>query len=342
MHEIKGATNPEEVYRLTLATMLEAFSCERAFVAYGPRPDGLPTPRASHGILLESFFTSGELSLETVRKVMAVGKPLRVVDAMQEPTIKDRTSVILAGLRSILCVPINDAAGHTQGVLYLDHRGRSAVYQKNELENLAEIANAMGLRMDHLKAPTEVTAEQEQEWRKLRNRGVLEYNDQRFDEAEVWLVAARESARVFGTNSPELARSLNELGQLYLRLGRLAECGPLFNGALEILESKPGGEDLVVCLNNMAGLHFMESDFHKAEARLRQSLALARGESLAHRRVCVLYNLAKLHARRNQPDAAEDLLRQAVKLAEDCLGPGNPDTKRCKEHYHRFLDGQPL
>ncbi len=342
MNDLEQASSPDELYRLTLASMLESYPCERAFVAYGLRKDGLATPRASHGILLESFFTSGELSLSTVRKVLADNKPLKALDAMQEPAFEARTSVILSGLRSMLCVPVPNNQGQAQGVLYLDHRSRRSVYSDKELTELTALAQAMGDKMERLQTAGQALPSQVEEWRQLRQRGLEDYHQERFEEAEVWLVAARESARVFGAASPELAKSSNELGQLYMRVGRLSESRPLLLEALEVLEARPGGDDLVACLNNVGCLEFYEHDFHRAELRLRQALALSRPEEMAPRRLCVLYNLGKMKARRNLPDEAEERLREASNLAPSVLGEDHPNTLRIRESYFRFLEGQPI
>lgn len=95
--------------------------------------------------------------------------------------------------------------------------------------------------------------------------------------------------RAFGPDDPRLAVDLNNLGEVYRRMGRLDRASELLRRAIRLDEAAGGrGPALATSLNNL-GLVL------RAQGRL---------------------------------DAAADLYRRAVALLENSLGPDHPDTAR--------------
>lgn len=334
---MERAHTPDDVYRLTLARMLDTFSCDRAFVAHGPLIEGVPKPRVSHGILLDSFFTSGELSLGTVRQVVEKGNPLLVFDALEDPKMNERTSAILSGVRSVMCVPVKGEQNQVAGVLYLDSRVKKQAFDPTHLKSLEDMALAAGQRLIAIgNQPAKPPLGKLQD---LRVKAIQSYRERDLDEAETWLVAAREMARESGGRSLDFSRSLSDLGQLFLRSGRIEESRPLLREALEISEEHLPGVEQIASLNNLAGIAFVEGDFHQADSLLRRAKALTR--KFPAQNVCVCCNLAKLALRRNRPDEAEAFLAEA-KASTNELPDDHPYRAKAAEHYARFHEGTPL
>jgi tetratricopeptide (TPR) repeat protein len=92
----------------------------------------------------------------------------------------------------------------------------------------------------------------------------------RYAEAEPLIkrsLAIRE--KVLGSDHPDVARSLNNLADLYERQGRYAEAQPLFERALSIRGRAVGPDhpDTATSMNNLAS-------FYQAEGRAADALPL--------------------------------------------------------------------
>lgn len=86
--------------------------------------DGIPSLTASRHVGREAISEDLLPSRSVTRRVIETGKPLVVLDVEKEDSLRKRQSVLAAGLRSVICVPI--LRGSTLlGLIYVD--GREAV-----------------------------------------------------------------------------------------------------------------------------------------------------------------------------------------------------------------------
>ncbi|HEY3997686.1 MAG TPA: GAF domain-containing protein [Candidatus Xenobia bacterium] len=95
--------------------------------------------RAAHNLDLESVWSSGQISQTILRKVASDQQALLTHNAMQDPRFADTTSVVIQGLRSVICVPLqlND---RFWGVLYVDNPIYAGAFKPANLTQLKEFA----------------------------------------------------------------------------------------------------------------------------------------------------------------------------------------------------------
>ena len=117
--------------------------------------------------------------------------------------------------------------------------------------------------------------------------------------------------KVLGRDHPDVARSLNNLADLYQREGRYADSEPLFNRALSIREQAAGAlhPDTIASVNNLASLYQAEGDTADALPLVERMIANAS----AQLRVALPVLLA---AQRQQSISAEKALDDALDVIQ--------------------------
>ena len=113
-------------------------------------------------------------------------------------------------------------------------------------------------------------------WARLNFDGQLAYGQGRYAEAEkLWFEALKE-AEGFGPQSPRLATSLYNLGELYRAQRRHGDAEPLLKQALTIREKVLGPQhlDLGQSLNGLAALYYGQEKYAEAEPLLKRSLSI--------------------------------------------------------------------
>jgi K+-sensing histidine kinase KdpD len=78
------------------------------------------------------------------------GNPILTMDAMDDTRFSQRDSVVVSGLRSVLCVPIT-SKDKILGVIHLDNRWKSGVFTQRDLETLITFSNHAGIAIDNAK-----------------------------------------------------------------------------------------------------------------------------------------------------------------------------------------------
>ncbi|XCN71220.1 MAG: diguanylate cyclase [Candidatus Electrothrix aestuarii] len=92
----------------------------------------------------DSFFTSRTI----IRKVEKTKQPIIIEDAATHDAFKDQMSVINYSLRSVLCVPIQ-YRNILLGVIYLDNRMISGLFNREDLWVLELIASQAGVSIEN-------------------------------------------------------------------------------------------------------------------------------------------------------------------------------------------------
>ena len=172
---------------------------------------------------------------------------------------------------------------------------------------------------------------QQGRWQQLTDQVTALYQQGKYAEA---IPIAQEAVRVteatFGPQDPKLARSLNNLAQLYDDQGQYAQAEPLFQRALAIWQEALGPEDPGVAgtLNNLASLYEDEGKYAQAEPLFQRTLAIdEKALGPEHPDVARdLNNLASLYAEEGKYAQAEPLYQRALAIREKALGPEHPDV----------------
>ena len=179
----------------------------------------------------------------------------------------------------------------------------------------------------------------------LNNLGVLlRFQGRYYGEAEELLrraLAIREAE--LGPNHPDTAISLNNLALLLQAQGRYGEAEPLLRRALEIREAtlRSDHPDIVFTLNDLAGVLRAQGRYYgEAEELLRRAMKIREaavdpdhpdGATIPNVTTNLdtatsLHNLGKLFRDQGRYGEAEPLLRRALAIREQALGPDHPDT----------------
>lgn len=89
-----------------------------------------------------------QISRGVVERVAREGKPQLTSDAQSDGWLSARTSVVIFGLRSILCVPLQ-FKGATIGVIYVDNRLQAGIFLPADLELLTSIAASAAIAIEN-------------------------------------------------------------------------------------------------------------------------------------------------------------------------------------------------
>ena len=105
--------------------------------------------RAARGIDQETINDPQfQISRSVVEKVAREGQPMLTSDAQRDERFSMRQSVLLLGLRSILCVPLI-IKDRTLGVIYVDNHLQAGVFVQSDLELLTAIASSAAIAIEN-------------------------------------------------------------------------------------------------------------------------------------------------------------------------------------------------
>lgn len=120
---------------------------ERIMVVFRNRAGDL-VMRAAHGLEVTRLELA-PVSLGIVDKVVATRQPVISADAQRDPELES-SSLLISGVRSVLCVPILARDQSVQGVLYADHRVDDLCFGRPDLVRISSYAREMERRLDRL------------------------------------------------------------------------------------------------------------------------------------------------------------------------------------------------
>lgn len=134
----------------------------------------------------------------------------------------------------------------------------------------------------------------------------------------------------FGPSHPDVATSLNVLGELYRGVGSYPQGESFTQRALALREQifGPTHPDVAMSLNNLGGFHEIQGRYSQAKPFYQRALAIFE-QTLGptHPRVATsLNNLAALAWFQGNYAEAEPLYQRALAIFEQALGPTHPDV----------------
>jgi tetratricopeptide (TPR) repeat protein/CHAT domain-containing protein len=133
-----------------------------------------------------------------------------------------------------------------------------------------------------------------------------------------------------GSQRPETAYALDNLGSLYSAIGEYAKAEPVLKEAVQIRQKILGSEhpDTAASLNNLAELYYSTGENAKAEPLYQEALRI-RQKVLGPERpdtATSLNDLGSLYYSTGEYAKAEPLLQESLRVRQKVLGPDNPDT----------------
>jgi serine phosphatase RsbU (regulator of sigma subunit) len=143
-----SSLNLDEVLNRVMDEVIAAVRAERGFVML--REDGGDLEfRVARGmdrqVIEQPEF---QVSLTVVERVAHEGKPILTSDAQSDDRFSMRASVMILGLRSILCVPLA-LKERSLGVIYVDNRLQSGLFLEQDLELLTAIASSAAIAVEN-------------------------------------------------------------------------------------------------------------------------------------------------------------------------------------------------
>jgi phosphoserine phosphatase RsbU/P len=137
-----------EVLNLVIDEAIQILHAERGFVML-LGADGSQTFSAARGPDRKTIEQpQSQLSQSVVQKVASEGQAILTSDAQSDTRFNMRDSVLLLGLRSILCVPLK-MKEEVKGVVYLDNRFTAGIFTRADLELLSAIASIGAIAIEN-------------------------------------------------------------------------------------------------------------------------------------------------------------------------------------------------
>lgn len=144
--DLDACTTDEQRLACSLNTARQAAGAERGFVLVKGSGTGEVRVVAAHGVDPDTLWTTGEISQTIVNSVFDQGKSILSHNAMADPRFSETTSVVLSGLRSVLCVPFKKE-GSVLALLYLDNRLQSGAFSQKHLELVRRVASRVSRKL---------------------------------------------------------------------------------------------------------------------------------------------------------------------------------------------------
>lgn len=130
-----------EILDALLELAIEVTGAERGVILLkeepGPEP---PAFKIGKEIQAETLSRRDfEVSMTAIRKVLETQTPVLTDNAPKD--FKASESIRTGAIRSILCVPLNQASGESLGVIYLDSKAITRVFESDDLQLLTALAD---------------------------------------------------------------------------------------------------------------------------------------------------------------------------------------------------------
>lgn len=145
---VNSSLDLDTVLNQVIDAVIAATRAERGFVMLRD-DDGEWTSRVARGMDQKTIDEPKfQVSRSVIERVALEGQPILASDARADARLSQRQSVVMMGLRSILCVPIQ-TRGKTTGVVYVDNRFQTGIFTPDELELLTSIAATAAIAIEN-------------------------------------------------------------------------------------------------------------------------------------------------------------------------------------------------
>jgi sigma-B regulation protein RsbU (phosphoserine phosphatase) len=138
----------DEVLNLVMDEIIAVTHAERGFVTL-LEPGGklvFPVARGMDQKTIDD--PQFQISRSVVERVAREGEPILTGDAQRDDRFDMRRSVMVLGLRSILCVPLK-IKDQVLGVVYVDNRLQTGIFTEADLELLTAIASSAAIAIEN-------------------------------------------------------------------------------------------------------------------------------------------------------------------------------------------------
>ena len=152
LYRISGTFNSsldlDQVLNNVMDEVIAATRAERGFLVLR-EADGRLVFRAARGLDQQTIEDPAfQVSRGVVERVAREGTPQLTSDAQSDQWLSARQSVVILGLRSILCVPLQ-FKGDMIGVIYVDNRLQVGLFTPDDLDLLTAIAATAAVAIEN-------------------------------------------------------------------------------------------------------------------------------------------------------------------------------------------------
>jgi putative nucleotidyltransferase with HDIG domain len=246
---INSSLGLKRVLEEVMDTVIELMRAERGFLMLRDSNSELEV-RIARGIahinLDEEAF---KVSRTIVRKVVESGEPVLTNNAQDDPRFESQLSIAAFQLRSILCAPLK-IKNELIGVIYVDNRARSGIFQENELGMIKAFADQAAVAIDNARLFEDLQASNRelQEAYQATLEGWVQALDMRDKETEghtqrVTILTERlaRSMGVEGVPLINITRGalLHDIGKMAIPDGILLKPGPLTDDERALVQKHP-------------------------------------------------------------------------------------------------------
>ena len=145
---INSALGLEAVLEEVMDTIIDLMQAERGFLMLRDE-DGKFSTEAARGMdHVKLASDSDGFSKTIVGRVASTGEPVLTTNAQEDPRFGNQDSIVSKHFRSILCVPLK-LKNEIIGVIFLDSRMHTGLFQKTDLEMLIAFADQAAVAIDN-------------------------------------------------------------------------------------------------------------------------------------------------------------------------------------------------
>jgi len=147
-HVINSSLGLNAVLEEVMDTLIALTHAERGYLMLR-NSDGKLKDEVARG--MDHVSLEGEsfaVSRTIVERVAATGTPVLTTNAKEDPRFDQQLSILEHNLRSILCVPLK-LKDKVIGVIYVDNRAHTGLFQENDLEMLSVFADQAAVAIDN-------------------------------------------------------------------------------------------------------------------------------------------------------------------------------------------------
>jgi sigma-B regulation protein RsbU (phosphoserine phosphatase) len=147
-HTFNSSLDLDEVLNRVMDEVIAATRAERGFVMLREADEGLVF-RVARGMDQETIEEPQfQVSRSVVERVAQEGRAILTSDAQSDDRFSMRQSVMMLGLRSILCVPLQ-IKDQILGVVYVDNRLQVGIFTQDHLDLLTAIASSAAIAIEN-------------------------------------------------------------------------------------------------------------------------------------------------------------------------------------------------
>jgi signal transduction histidine kinase len=145
----------QDVLNHVMDAVIELTGAERGFILLRKTGEDDLEFQAGRNIDRENLAAqSMEVSLTVIQQVLETGEGILTTNAQKDPRFSTQDSVISFALRSIMCAPLQ-SRGETIGVVYVDNRYQSGLFQNADLNLMVTFAAQAAVTIENARLYTQ-------------------------------------------------------------------------------------------------------------------------------------------------------------------------------------------